>query len=224
MNNNKGAFILGNVIVLAVILTICFMLSPEYTQLFYCSIAFITAAFVIEFCVNILLLSEESIKHYFFGLPLLYVTAVYITAASVAGIIFAVFLCSSFKAGFIIQLIILAVSVVCIIIAFTGKEALVAGDENTKTGTMRSLAARLGAIENMAKDRNVRAKIHSIYEMAKMANPMESTELSVIDSNIAEKTEALAEVVNNKVIAEGTISDIKDLINQRNSMCKSIKI
>ena len=164
-------------------------------------------------------LDEESIKHYFFGLPLLYVTAAYITAASVAGIIFAIFLCNSFKAGFIIQLVIFAVSVVCIIIAFTGKEALVGRDENTKTGTMRSLAARLGAIENMAKDRNVRAKIHSIYEMAKMADPMENTELSSIDRNIAEKTEALAEVVNNKVIAEGTISDIKDLINQRNSMC-----
>lgn len=226
MNNNKIAFISANILVLAALLIICFLFSAEYTPLFWWSLTFLVIAFAIEICLNIGVLDDQnSIEMYFFGLPLTYLSGVYVVVESIVCLLFSLFLNFGLEFGVTVQMLILVIFGVMMIIAYINKNILLENDSiRTEQRTyMATAASKLKEIEGSADSREIRSKIHSLYEASKMSDPKVSEELYDIEDRIDEKINQLKELVNNTEIANDIILEIKKMIDERNGICLRLK-
>ncbi len=224
MNLNKIYFMLINVISVIALIIISFLFTKEYTTIFWCSNVFTLIAFIVETTV-ITYHNKGGVKNYFFGLPITFYGGSYVIVQAIAGLTFSIWQSLDFKIGFVVQFLIFVVFVIMIIMSLTYKNTLEQKEETRKMSSsyMHVAASRLNSIASAISDREIKTEIFKLYEMAKMSNPLYSERLIPIESDIDGKISLLKEKSDNKDYAKKTINDIKNLINERNNICKVLK-
>ncbi len=219
---NRFSFVIINIIAFAAILALCILFAPAYNAVFAASLIFTAVAFAVETAVNVSLFGNGGVKAYFFSLPAAYISGAYVVLQSAACIAF-IFLFSSLRLSLAVQLVVMAAFCILLLAACMGRETLASNDRNRSRSYMTEAASRLGAIKANAADRALKAKITSLAEEARMSNPSTAEELYDIENRIDEKITALEGAVKKGAECGDVISEIGNLIKERNSLAKTVR-
>ena len=231
MNNksNKASFYLIDSIVYVVIVLISFLLTSSFhTKLYWFSQGFMLFAFILQITAVTVYYADHTGKgeYYVFNLPFLYSSVCYLIIQGIAGLLFSIFSTVNFKIAVVIQLLIFLVYIIPVLISLMGARHLNERSEIKSAqpiSFIKRAAAQLGTIEALAENRDIKSDVHKIYEQFKMSNPLTNDSLIDVESKIDEQLAALKEQINNSAEAEKILKHLKELVTERNNLCKIIK-
>lgn len=217
----------GELILFIVYIIAVTVLKEEHNMSFFLGCGFVTAAFVIQAAVNYMLAAKHrSIKDYFFNLPILNISGVYLFVEIIAATLL-IFFNISTKVGFVVQIIIMAIFMVLIISGFAQKDLLQRQEEKREdlTGRLRDLASEIKALSVYADDPEMKKRLSELSETAGYSVPCSDERIESVEGEIRLNLEILKNAVEHKNTEKAyqTIKVLAELFDKRNAVAKTLK-
>jgi len=188
------------------------------------SMIFLTIVYLIA--IIVMLNSKSDLESYFLRLPVFGVVLTFVSIETIVAFSFIMSKIDSITMVFLVQFVILALLFIGILKTNVAVNQVEKAERNVKYRKEFILDATT-AIENVkvyTSDYELKKQINSLCEEMKYSIPKESSKLEDIQYEIMSQINALklATKENNVKLANDIIIDIKNLIKERNNLCKNI--
>lgn len=199
----------------------------KFSGSFWVGYIFITIAFVGQLACAFVAFKAESLKTFFYNIPLLSISYGSLVAMLIVGSIFMAVSVLPEWIGIIVCVIILAFNVIAIIKASAAAEIVSGIDEKVKTQTffIKNLAADAQNLMTSAKSDELRAEAKKVYEAIRYSDPMATPALAEFDAQIERQFIAFSDAVkaDDVELAKETSDALVEVIDARNQKCKIFK-
>lgn len=220
MKKRSGYLILT--IVLVVFAVIAFATPFEQTPVFWMAFAFGLLAVCFQIPLWNKALGGETLKSKFLGFPVLYVGFAYMIIQLIASIIMMAVPGIPLWIAITVNVVILAIS--CALVASGGiaRNAIEETEEKikAKTSFIKSARADVDILLSKETDTEVKEALRKLSDEIRFSDPMSSSDLESIETEISEKLMSITSAGDNKLLV---ISETSGLIKQRNIKCKALK-
>ena len=209
-------------IVLIVFAVIAFAVPFEKTHVFWVSFVFGLLAICFQIPLWNRALSRETLKSKFLGFPVLYIGIAYLIVQLIVSIIMMAVPGIPLWIVIILNVVILAIACSLVISGDVARTAIEETEEKVKAKTsfIKGLKADLAILLSKETDIEVREALKNLSDEIRYSDPMSSSALEDIETEISEKLKSVVTAGDSKVIV---ISEISGLIKQRNIKCKALK-
>lgn len=220
MKKKNGYLILG--LIFIVFTVISFVPPFTRTAVFWLSYLFGLLAIGIQVPIWNKMLKGESLKSRFLGFPILYIGVAYLIVQLVLSVIMMAVPGIPIWIACIVDVVILAGTCLFIVSGNVAKSAIEKSEEKiqTKTGFIKQMKADVDVLLTKESDPQVKKELSALANDIRYSDPMSGEETEEIEERIAMMIASLASGGDNK---SGIISEIRELVKQRNIKCKAFK-
>ncbi len=220
MRKKSGYAVLG--IAFIVFSVIVFVAPIEKTAAFWVAYAFSVCAFGLQIPIWKRALGPTELKSKFFGYSIIYIGICYLIIQLIAAIIMMLIPGIPTWVPVIICIVLLGIACIGMISGNVARKTIEQTEVkiNAKVSFIRSLQTD---VENMAAQENdpdVKKKLQSLAQAIRYSDPMSSDQLSSIEEMISQKVNSLSNAGTDNL---SVISEIEQLLIQRNKKCKNSK-
>lgn len=220
MNKKSGYAVLG--IAFIVFSVIAFVAPIEKSPSFWVAYAFSVVAIALQIPIGKKALEQPELKSKFMGYPIMYIGSSYLIIQLLAAIIIMLVPGVPTGVSIIVCIILLGVACIGIISGNAAREAIEQTEAKipNKVSFIRSLQADVEILAAQEDNTKVKAKLQSLAQVIRYSDPMSSEQLSGLEETISQKISSLSNANTNKLLV---ISEIDQLLIQRNEKCKALK-
>ena len=232
MKKRFGFYAISWAVLLALFNVIAFV-SPgwiwfeKYDAAFWIGYAFITATFLGQLACAWFALKEESATKLFYKVSLITTSYTGLVITFIIGGLCMLISPLPYWVGIIACSIVLAANVLAVMKAAVAIEEAQKIDEKIKVQTafIKMLTVDAESLMSRAKSETIKAACKKVYEAIRYSDPMSSTALATIESEITIKFGQLSEAVKDDSV-EGIselVNELIVLLGDRNKMCRVLK-
>ena len=220
MQKRSGYLILT--IVLIVFAVDAFVAPFEKTRVFWVSFAFGLLAICFQIPLWNKALSGETLRSKFLGFPVLHIGIAYLIIQLIVSIIMMAVPGIRLWIAIIVDVFILTITCVLITSGGVARSAIEETEEKIqeKTSFIKGLKADIDILLSKETDTKVKEALRKLSEETRYSDPMSNSALGSIEAEISEKMISFSTAGENKL---NVISEISELIKQRNIKCKALK-
>lgn len=194
------------------------LLVPQFRPSYIIASAFSLVALIMQISAVLLIVTESSVKEYFYRIPAIYVGTIYLVIQLVVGAVLS-FIDLSIRPVLVIEILIFAVcgSIECYMI-YAGLHAKDLNDKVTESiSDMRKLTAEAKAIVDTAPDYEWRRLAKAVSDEIQYANPVSGDNTALIETEIHKEFKSLREAVTTKDMDayNASFNRIKQLLSER---------
>lgn len=222
---NKGFFLIGTIIVLAIYHVIIFVLPLERHKGYWVGYVFTVIAILLTSGVILFSLGREGIKSKFYGTPLVVIAHIYFTIQIICGFAEMILPENFYKYEILVNFIILGLCLVGLISTEAGKGEVLRVEEkiNKKVFYIKSLEYDVGNLLVKITDESTKKMVKELAETIKYSDPMSSPQLASIENRIENKFFELSENVDDINAVKLFCGELQQLFVERNQKCKLLK-
>lgn len=220
MKKRSGYLILA--IVFIVFTVIAFAAPFEKTSVFWVSFVFGLLAICFQIPLWNKSLRGESLKNNFLGFPVLYIGIAYLIIQLIVSIIIMAVPEIPLWIAIIVDVIILAITCGLVFSGSVARATIEEAEEKiqAKTSFIKGLKADVDILLSKETDIEVKGALRKLSDEIRYSDPMSNSALGDIEAEITEKLISVSAAGDNKT---NVISEISELIKQRNIKCKAFK-
>ena len=220
MQKRSGYLILT--IVLIVFAVAAFVAPFEKTPVFWVSFVFGLLAICFQIPLWNKALNGETLKSKFLGFPVLLIGIAYLIIQLIVSIIMMAVPGIRLWIAIIVDVFILTITCVLITSGGVARSAIEETEEKIqeKTSFIKGLKADIDILLSKETDTKVKEALRKLSEETRYSDPMSNSALGSIEAEISEKMISFSTAGENKL---NVISEISELIKQRNIKCKALK-
>ena len=220
MQKRSGYLILT--IVLIVFAVAAFVAPFEKTPVFWVSFVFGLLAICFQIPLWNKALSGETLRSKFLGFPVLHIGIAYLIIQLIVSIIMMAVPGIRLWIAIIVDVFILTITCVLITSDGVARSAIEETEEKIqeKTSFIKGLKADIDILLSKETDTKVKEALRKLSEETRYSDPMSNSALGSIEAEISEKMISFSTAGENKL---NVISEISELIKQRNIKCKALK-
>ena len=220
MQKRSGYLILT--IVLIVFAVAAFVAPFEKTPVFWVSFVFGLLAICFQIPLWNKALSGETLRSKFLGFPVLHIGIAYLIIQLIVSIIMMAVPGIRLWIAIIVDVFILTITCVLITSGGVARSAIEETEEKIqeKTSFIKGLKADIDILLSKETDTKVKEALRKLSEETRYSDPMSNSALGSIEAEISEKMISFSTAGENKL---NVISEISELIKQRNIKCKALK-
>ncbi len=220
MKKQTGYLILG--IVFAVFTVVAFAVPFTKTPGFWVLYLFGLVAICFQIPLWNKALKGESLKSKFLGFPVLYIGVTYLIVQLIISLIMMAVPGIPIWVAIIVDVILLAITCTLVISGDVAKTAIEKTEEKvqTKTAFIKGLKADVDILLSEERDPVTKKELVKLADDIRYSDSMSNSELEEIEKQIADKIAAIATAGDSK---QDLISEVTELIKQRNIKCKALK-
>lgn len=220
MQKRSGYLILT--IVLIVFAVAAFVAPFEKTPVFWVSFVFGLLAICFQIPLWNKALSGETLRSKFLGFPVLHIGIAYLIIQLIVSIIMMAVPGIRLWIAIIVDVFILTITCVLITSGGVARSAIEETEEKIqeKTSFIKGLKADIDILLSKETDTKVKEALRKLSEEIHYSDPMSNSALGSIEAEISEKMISFSTAGENKL---NVISEISELIKQRNIKCKALK-
>ena len=220
MQKRSGYLILT--IVLIVFAVAAFVAPFEKTPVFWVSFVFGLLAICFQIPLWNKALSGETLRSKFLGFPVLHIGIAYLIMQLIVSIIMMAVPGIRLWIAIIVDVFILTITCVLITSGGVARSAIEETEEKIqeKTSFIKGLKADIDILLSKETDTKVKEALRKLSEETRYSDPMSNSALGSIEAEISEKMISFSTAGENKL---NVISEISELIKQRNIKCKALK-
>lgn len=195
------------------------------------SFLFTLVSFVLSLGVTLYVFSkEEELTSKFYGLPIFKIACIYPIAQLAIGVLIcliAAFVDVPYWIALVLSIIILAAAAIGVIATDnardTVKEVETEGERVTRATKMFNL--NISAVIDMCKDADVKKELARLESSFRFSDPVSNEDTEAIEAVIMEKLENMKLDITSASKEENIekIEELKNLLNDRNRICKANK-
>ena len=233
MKKNFGIYSIIWAICLAVFNVITFVTPNEiggvskFGGSFWVGYIFITVAFIGQFVCAFFAFKADNRKKFFYKIPLISVSFTGLILTLIAGSVFMAVPALPAWIDIIVCVLILACHAMAVITATAAAGRVSGMDEKVKTQTffIKNLAADAQSLMTSAKSDELRAEAKKVYEAIRYSDPMSSTALAELNTQIERQFRAFADAVSaeDAELAREVADTLVSMVESRNQKCKLLK-
>jgi hypothetical protein len=226
LSKNRLLLVLATLVVLGIFNAISFAAPFTRGRNFWLGYGFSTLAVLLAAGMTLYALDREGIKSRFYGIPILYVTLLYLPVQLATGFVF-------MSLPFIPVYVTIITSALLLGLCLLGLIAVEAG--NTELGRIdrevgkkvfyiKSLQSDIEGLAAGSRDGGLKKILSALAETIRYSDPMSSPELAGLEGSITEKAGELG-----RRIGEGggnieeLCGELRELLAERNRRCKLLK-
>ena len=199
----------------------------KYTPSFWIGYIFITLAFAGQLICAYFALKDNDLKRTFYNISLLTTSYSGLILSFVFGGLCMLISPLPYWVGIILCAIVLAANVIAVVKASAAIDLVSEVDEKVKENTffIKSLTVDAESLVSRAKSEGVKTACKKVYEAARYSDPMSSSALASVESEITINLSKLSDAVisDNFDVATECASELVVLFNERNRKCKLLK-
>lgn len=199
----------------------------KYTPSFWIGYIFITIAFIGQIICAYFALKDNDIKKTFYNISLISTSYTGLVLSFIFGGLCMIISPLPYWIGIILCTIVLGLNVIAVVKAYATIDIVDSVDKKVKESTffINSLTVDAESLMSRAKSEAVKAECKKVYEAVRYSDPMSSSALASIESEITIKFAKLsgAVVSDNFDIAAEYANELIILIGERNRKCKLLK-
>ena len=201
---------------------IVFVAPFERNAVFWISYGFAIVAIGIQIPLWKSALKGDSLKSKFLGLPLVQIGAVFLTIQLVLSLLQIMLPQIPVWAPIILDTVVLGTTCICLISGTVARTSIEQTETriHEKVRYIWNLKDEIDILLVSETDPAVKKALSSLSETIRYSDPISDSSLANIEEMIEKKTRALSASKDKLAL----ISEIRNLLNQRNIMCKSLKI
>lgn len=220
MKTKTGYIILG--ILFIIFSVIAFFIPTTKSTVFWASYLFGVLAIAFQIPLWNKALGKETLNSNYFSLPALQIGVIYLIVQIVFSICMMIIPNAPIWITIIISVVIFAIACILIISGGVAKTTIEKTEKTvqTKTAFIKSLKADVGILLAKETDPKVKTELNKLYDEIRYSDPMSNRALAEIEKQISEKIASIETADENKL---NLISDIINLLKQRNIKCKALK-
>ena len=199
-------------------------------SLFWISYGFMGGAFAVCTAEGILLSGQyDHPRDLILGYPILYHSAVYFILELIVSSVFIILDSEriSWRIGFTVQLLVLAVHLVFAISCFMAKNVISSREQKTKEKVLYIRMAQMDAemLSSKITDKNIKTKGMKLAEALRYSDPMSNELLKELEQKLMAEIQEAAACADSgdEKEAEKHISRAMMLLEERNKKCKILK-
>jgi len=226
---NERLLILIPILLTIIYNLVIFSITRDFSLRFWINYGFSMTSFLLfsvmagKFCFQ----NGIVIKDLFFGIPLIYISGIYLAVQIVVSNVMTLFPFLPLWPLTILHTILLALYLVFAISAIYGKKEILRTDAeiSRKIGAIRSLVESIDSIKLRAANENIRLALQRLKEEIRYSDPMSHPSLSTLEDTLIAKVNELAIKAPGES-EEKNLADIQEvsrLIAERNAKCKGLK-
>lgn len=220
MKKRSGYLIL--VIILIVFAVVSFTAPFEKTLVFWVSFAFGLLAICYQIPLWNKALSGETLKSKFLGFPVLHVGILYLVIQLIASITMMAVPGIPLWITITVDALILAIT--CVLVTSGGVARLAIEETEKKiqvrTSFIKGLREDVDILLSEETDLEVKEAFRKLSDEIRYSDPMSNSDLEGIEGEISKKLLSISSSAESKI---DVISEIRELIKQRNIKCKALK-
>ena len=199
----------------------------KYTASFWIGYVGITIAFVGQLACTYFALKESDLQKTFYNISLITTSYTGLILTLIFGGLCMLLSLLPYWVGTILCAAVLAFNIIAVVKAAIAIDEVSAIDEKIKTQTLfiKSLTVDAECLVARTKSEAVKAECKKVYEAVRYSDPLSSSALDSVESEITIKFSKLSDAVssdNSEVVAE-LADDLVILIGERNKKCKLLK-
>lgn len=199
----------------------------KYTASFWIGYVGITIAFVGQLACTYFALKESDLQKTFYNISLITTSYTGLILTLIFGGLCMLLSLLPYWVGTILCAAALAFNIIAVVKAAIAIDEVSAIDEKIKTQTLfiKSLTVDAESLVARAKSEAVKAECKKVYEAVRYSDPMSSSALDSVESEITIKFSKLSDAVssdNSEVVTE-LADDLVILISERNKKCRLLK-
>ena len=199
----------------------------KYTASFWIGYVGITIAFVGQLACTYFALKESDLQKTFYNISLITTSYTGLILTLIFGGLCMLLSLLSYWVGTILCAAVLAFNIIAVVKAAIAIDAVSAVDDKIKTQTLfiKSLTVDAESLVTRAKGEAVKAECKKVYEAVRYSDPMSSSALDSVESEITIKFSKLSDaVISEDSETVVTLADeIIILLGDRNKKCKLLK-
>lgn len=201
----------------------------DHTSAFWVSYAFMLVAFI-ALTISGILLGQKGmfLKDWFFGLPLVRHSTIYICIEFVVSTLFIVIENNvNWAVPFVIQFVLLCIYIVCAISCFLAKKTISTVKEEVAAGSqyMKLLLVDSEMLAEKCQDEKTKQKCLQFAETVRFSDPLSPKALSAIEDEISAKVSLCDSQISlsDYDSANATLDKLMLLLAERNKKCMALK-
>ena len=215
--------------IIAIVYLVCFLVIPfEKTSTFWISFIFGLISIIIGCVIAYYGMNNEGIKSKIYGFPIFRLGYSY-TAIQIFITLIICIICKFSNVPnwipVVISLILLACTLIGVI-AVDNAKAIIEKQElqdSYKTKTIESFRVNIDSLINLSSDSDINKAIEKLADEFKYSDPVSNDAVKEIESLINSKVAEMKKSVDNRDVSLPLITEISNLLRERNAICKSSK-
>jgi hypothetical protein len=227
ITKSKLLEILAALIILLVFNTVFFMLPIVRETRSWISYGFSTLAIILAAATSFYVLWREQSRSKFYGLPILYVSWIYLPVQIVWGFVFMFASAIPQWAGITASVVLLAACLLGLIAVELGPTEIVRldGAIKEKVFFIKALQTEIEAIAAKAPDESLKKALAEYAEAMRYSDPMSGPQLADMDNALQLRAAALRREVDagNAEAARSILDESRLLLAERNKQCRLLK-
>ncbi|MCD8125490.1 MAG: hypothetical protein LUE23_10790 [Lachnospiraceae bacterium] len=205
-----------------VITVIAFVVPTTKTTTFWIAYIFTAIALIVQARTwGSSFEKNKSMKSKFMGLPVVYVSVMYLLAQIIAFAVFMAFPMLPSWSAIVVCVIIVGVFAINTITADVAIEEIERVEVKTqnKVSYLRNFQTNIELLAEEESDTEVQRALNQLAEKIRYSDPMSSNELEEIEESISAKVTDLQSSTDKMSL----IKEVNALLNERNKKCKNLK-
>jgi hypothetical protein len=227
LTKSKTLEILAALIILLVFNTVFFMFPVARELRSWISYGFSTLAIILAAVTSFYVLWRGQSRSKFYGLPVLYVSWLYMPVQIVWGFAFMFVSAIPLWIGIPASVVLLAACLLGLIAVELGTTEIVRLDEAVKEKVffIKSLQIEVETMTAKTRDENLKKALTEYAEAIRYSDPMSSPQLADMENTLKRQTAALRRETDAENIdaAMRIIDELQQLLAERNKRCKLLK-
>ena len=229
MNNKQKLSVVIIYSIIAIVYLVCFLAIPfERTSAFWISFVFGIISIIVGCGLAYYSFNNDGIKSKLYGFPIFKLGYAYTVIQIIVSFTIS-FICKSYSVSnwipIVISVILLAFTLIGVIAVDNAKDIIEKQEiqDAYKTKTVETFRVNIDSLLNRSSNSDVNKAIEKLAEEFKFSDPVSNDAVRDIETVINSKVVELKNVINDSDISLPLISEISDLLKERNAICKSSK-
>lgn len=220
MKRKFGYLVLA--IIFVVFSIIAFLVPFEKTPVFWLSYMFAVIALGFQIPLWNGVLGGNELKNKFLGFPILHIGSIYLIIQLIVSLAMMSIPGISTWIAIVVDIVILAAACVCTISGDVARATIEKTEAKVqpKVAYIKTLKADVDVLISQEGNPEVKRELTALADIIRYSDPMSNSVLEGIENQIAGKIAMVANAGDNKI---ELITEIKELMNQRNIKCKALK-
>lgn len=199
----------------------------KYSNGFWIGYSFVTISFIGQFVCTYYAFKRDSLKEFFYSIPLITISYVSTIVSILVGMICIVVPFIPTWIGTIVCLLILGFSAVTVLRAKATAGIVSEVDDKIKAQTIyiKALTSDAQTLMEKASSPELKPKLKKVYEAIRYSDPMSNEALANIESQITIRFDELLKAIesNNSDEVKELADEVVVLLNDRNEKCRLLK-
>lgn len=229
MNNKQKLSVLIVYAIVAVVYLVCFLAIPfERTSAFWISFVFGLISIIVGCGLACYAFNNDGIKSKLYGFPVFRLGYAYTIIQIIVSFTIS-FICRSYKVSnwipIVISVVLLAFTLIGVVAVDNAKDIIEKQEiqDAYKTKTVETFRVNIDSLRNRSADSEINKAIEKLAEEFKFSDPVSNDAVKEIEMLINSKVTELKNAINDSAVCLPLISEISDLLKERNAICKASK-